>query len=103
VGAVVSVTAALILGLVIATGHSTVSGGLTDVIAIAAGAGYSLLLIATPPAIVVQTADNNVFLSWPLSAQGFALQSTTNLTDKNSWTTLTNLPVHSEFAEPGHR
>ena len=80
------------------TGQSTVPGGLTGVAAIAAGERYSLALVADTnqnmaPAIVLQASGNSLLLSWPLSAPGFALQSTTNLTDNNSWTTLTNLPV----------
>jgi hypothetical protein len=43
--------------------------------------------------LVIQASGNNIFLAWPLSAPGFALQSTRNLTDHNSWTTLTNSPV----------
>jgi hypothetical protein len=45
------------------------------------------------PAIVVQASGTNLLLSWPLSAPGYTLQSTTNLADNNSWTTLTNAPV----------
>jgi len=93
-----------------ATGESTVPAGLNGVVAIAAGgyrydtmpgdyaAGHSLALVAATnqnmaPAIVYQASGNNILLSWPLSAPGFSLQSTTNLTAHNSWTILTNLPV----------
>ena len=84
-------------------GQSTVPSGLNGVVAIAAGYNHSLALIATPPALVVQASGNNILLSWPLWAQGFAMQSTTKLADTNSWTTLTNLPVivgsHSQVTD----
>jgi hypothetical protein len=78
--------------------QSTVPGGLNGMVAIAAGGHRSLALVAATnqnmaPAIVIQASGNNILLSWPLSAPGFAVQSTTNLTDNNSWMTLTNLPV----------
>ena len=80
------------------SGQTRVPGGLDGVVAIAAGFTHSLALVAgtnqnIEPAIIAQASGDNILLSWPLSAQDFALPSTTNLTDKNSWTTLTNLPV----------
>ncbi len=80
------------------SGQVTVPGGLAGVVAIAAGYAHNLALVTSAnqnitPAIGFRTARNNFVLSWPLTAQGFALQSTTNLTDKNSWTTMTNLPI----------
>ena len=81
-------------GTVVAWGsNNEVPSGLTGVVAIAAGWRYKLALIADPPAIVVQASGNNILLSWPLSAPGFALQSTTNLTDENSWTPVLTAPV----------
>jgi alpha-tubulin suppressor-like RCC1 family protein len=81
-----------------AYGESTVPGGLTGVVEIAAAFSDNLALVArtnqtTTPAVVVQTGGNSLSLSWPLSAQGFALQSTTNLADPNAWITVTNLPI----------
>ena len=35
----------------------------------------------------------DLILSWPLSASDYALETTTNLADTNSWTTLTNVPA----------
>ena len=79
-------------------GESTVPAGLSNVIAIAAG-GYQSLALVRPspeePGISLETrlAGNNLILSWPSSSQNFALQATTNLTDPNSWVTLTNVPA----------
>jgi hypothetical protein len=64
----------------------TVPAGLTGVIDIAAGESHNLALVADAPALVVQASGENVLLSWPPWAQGFALQSTTNLVDDDSWT-----------------
>lgn len=47
----------------------------------------------TQPSLQVKASTTNLFLSWPLSAQDFNLQSSTNLTDTNAWTTLTNAPA----------
>ncbi len=44
------------------------------------------------PSLQVQSSSRNHLLSWPLSAQDFGLQSTTNLAESNSWTTITNVP-----------
>jgi Concanavalin A-like lectin/glucanases superfamily/Alpha/beta hydrolase family len=46
-----------------------------------------------PPSLQAQASGGNLALSWPLSAQNFSLQTTTNLGDPNSWVTLTNLPA----------
>lgn len=45
------------------------------------------------PSLQVQSSSRSLLLSWPISAQDFGLQSTTNLADTNSWTTLTNAPA----------
>jgi hypothetical protein len=47
--------------------------------------------ITTPPSLQAQMSGGNLMLSWPMSAQGFSLQTTTNLADSNSWVTLTNV------------
>ncbi len=49
--------------------------------------------ISLPPSLQPQMSGGNLMLSWPLSAQSFNLQTTTNLADPNSWTTLTNVPA----------
>jgi alpha-tubulin suppressor-like RCC1 family protein/pimeloyl-ACP methyl ester carboxylesterase len=45
------------------------------------------------PALQAQIFGNSFVLSWPASAQNFSLQTTTNLTDANSWATVTNVPA----------
>ena len=75
------------------SGESTVPDGLNAVVAIAASVNYNLALVASPPALTVRASGDNVLLSWPLSAQGFALQGTTNLMDVNSWTPVAAMPV----------
>lgn len=49
--------------------------------------------ISSPPSLQAQASGNNFVMAWPLSSQNFNLQTTTNLTDPNSWTTLTNVPM----------
>ncbi|MGO8838302.1 MAG: hypothetical protein ACLQAH_12120 [Limisphaerales bacterium] len=49
--------------------------------------------ISTPPSLQAQMSGGNSMLSWPMSAQNFSLQTTTNLADPNSWLTLTNVPA----------
>jgi pimeloyl-ACP methyl ester carboxylesterase len=46
-----------------------------------------------PPSLQAQMSGGNLILSWPLSASDYALETTTNLADTNSWTTLTNFPA----------
>ena len=47
----------------------------------------------TAPSLQAQLSGGNLMLSWPMSAQNFSLQTTTNLGDPNSWVTLTNVPA----------
>ena len=49
--------------------------------------------ISLPPSLHEQTSGNNCVLSWPLSAADYVLQTSTNLTDTNSWTAITNVPA----------
>ncbi len=49
--------------------------------------------IPTPPELRAKASGDNLVLSWPVSAQAFNLQITTNLSDPNSWVTLTNVPA----------
>jgi pimeloyl-ACP methyl ester carboxylesterase len=46
-----------------------------------------------PPSLQAQASNGNLALSWPLSAQNFSVQTTTNLADPNSWTTLPDVPA----------
>jgi hypothetical protein len=48
---------------------------------------------AALPALQAQVLSNKLIASWPLSAAGFTLQTSTNLTATNSWTTVTNVPA----------
>jgi hypothetical protein len=49
--------------------------------------------IPSPPSLQAQMSGGNLMLSWPMSAQNFSLQTTTNLANPNSWTTLPNVPA----------
>jgi hypothetical protein len=49
--------------------------------------------IAALPSLQAQASGSNLMLLWPMSAQNFSLQTTTNLADPNSWVTLTNIPA----------
>jgi hypothetical protein len=49
--------------------------------------------VSLPPSLQAQMSGSNLMLSWPMSAQNFNLQTTTNLADPNSWVTLTNVPA----------
>jgi pimeloyl-ACP methyl ester carboxylesterase len=49
--------------------------------------------ITTPPSLQAQMSGGNLMLSWPMSAQYFSLQTTTNLADPNSWMTLPDVPA----------
>jgi hypothetical protein len=49
--------------------------------------------ISLPPSLQAQMSSGNLMVSWPMSAQTFSLQTTTNLADPNSWTTLPNVPA----------
>jgi len=60
---------------------------------ISSGSRFYRLATIVAPALQTQLSGSNFILSWPMSAQNFSLQTTTNLADPNSWTTLTNVPV----------
>jgi hypothetical protein len=49
--------------------------------------------ISSPPLLQAQSSGNNCVLSWPLSAANYVLQTSTNLTDTNSWTAVPNVPA----------
>ena len=53
--------------------------------------------ISSPPSLQAQESDGMLVLLWPLSAQNFSLQTTTNLADPSSWTTQTNVPAVVNF------
>jgi pimeloyl-ACP methyl ester carboxylesterase len=45
------------------------------------------------PALQAQVFGSSFVLSWPVSAQNFSLQTTTNLVDPNSWTAVADTPA----------
>jgi hypothetical protein len=53
--------------------------------------------VSIPPFLHAQASGGSLLLSWPLSAQNFSLQTTTNLADPSSWTTQTNAPAVVNF------
>ena len=55
------------------------------------------LYVTLPPALQVQLAGTNSIVSWPLSANGYTLETTTNLANPNFWTALTNVPAAINF------
>jgi uncharacterized repeat protein (TIGR03803 family) len=60
---------------------------------ISSGSRFYRLAIITAPTLQEQVSGKNFILSWLPSAQNFSLQTTTNIADPNSWTTLTNVPA----------
>jgi formylglycine-generating enzyme required for sulfatase activity/pimeloyl-ACP methyl ester carboxylesterase len=53
--------------------------------------------VTLPPTLQAQLSGANFILSWPVSANGYVLETTTNLTAPDSWTTVTNVPVVVNF------
>jgi hypothetical protein len=49
--------------------------------------------ISSPPSLQAQMSGGNLMLSWPLSAADYVLQTSTNLTDTNSWTAVPIVPA----------
>ena len=60
---------------------------------ISSGSRFYRLAIIAAPALQAQVSGNNFILSWPASASGYVLETTTNLTATNSWTAVTNMPA----------
>jgi hypothetical protein len=60
---------------------------------ISSGSVFYRLAMVTAPTLQAQVSGNNIVVTWPSSAQNFSLQTTTNLSDPNSWSTLTNVPA----------
>jgi len=53
--------------------------------------------VTLPPSLQIQMVGANVVLTWPLSANGYVLQSVNQLTPLVSWATVTNVPVIVNF------
>ena len=49
------------------------------------------------PSLQARVSGGNIVVSWPTSIAGYTLQTTTNLTATNSWTTVTNVPAIVDF------
>ncbi|MCX6922726.1 MAG: hypothetical protein NT154_05860, partial [Verrucomicrobia bacterium] len=45
------------------------------------------------PSLQTDANGSVLSVSWPLSGQGFELQSTTSLSDSSSWAAVTNAPA----------
>ncbi len=54
--------------------------------------GFRFYSVA-PPALQAQNVGNVFKVSWPLSAEGYILETSSTLTGTNSWTTVTNIPA----------
>jgi len=63
--------------------HSGGSGG--------SGAVFSLFV---PPQLSISFSGTNAILIWPTNADGFALQSSTNLSDSTAWSAVSPTPVN---------
>ncbi len=64
------------------------TGGSSD-----AGTVFSLSLPVSAPQLTITPSGANVILTWPATAAGFTLQSTTNLGSLAFWTTNSPAPV----------
>ncbi len=60
---------------------------------ISGGSRFYRLAIIVPPTLQAQVSGSSFVLSWPVSAQTYSLQTTTNLADANSWMSVTNTPA----------
>jgi hypothetical protein len=55
--------------------------------------------VVVPPSLQAQAYGGNVVVTWPVSANGYALESSTSLTGTNAWVAVTNVPaiVNSQY------
>ena len=53
--------------------------------------------VSSSPMLQAQVSGGGAVLSWPLSAVNYVLETSTKLTDMNSWTTITNVPAIVSF------
>ena len=53
--------------------------------------------VAPAPSLSVEASGSGLKVSWPLAAQNFGLEFTTNLTATNSWTAATNVPAVADL------
>jgi hypothetical protein len=45
------------------------------------------------PSLQAQASGTNLVISWPVSANGYALETSASLTGTNSWAPATNVPA----------
>jgi len=50
-----------------------------------------------PPSLQAQASGSNLVVTWPVSADGYALETSTSLTGTNSWAPVTNVPAIVNF------
>ena len=81
-------TVELFLGIV---GGTSTNASLT--------AGAITFYGVVPPSLQVQASGSNLVVTWPVSADGYALETSTSLTGTNSWALVTNVPaiVYSQY------
>ncbi|MGD0263112.1 MAG: hypothetical protein ABSD29_25380 [Verrucomicrobiota bacterium] len=46
-----------------------------------------------PPSLQAQAFGTNLVVTWPVSANGYALETCASLAGTNSWTPVTNVPA----------
>jgi hypothetical protein len=46
-----------------------------------------------PPSLQAKAYGSDLVITWPVSANGYALETSTSLTGTNSWASVTNVPV----------
>jgi hypothetical protein len=50
-----------------------------------------------PPVLQVQAYGSDLVITWPIAADGYALETSTSLTGTNSWAPVTNVPAIVDF------
>ena len=50
-----------------------------------------------PPSLQAQLSGNNLVVTWPISKDGYALETSSSLTGTNSWAPVTNVPAIVDF------
>ena len=69
----------------------------TDTTATNSSARYYRAMIVSvsevPPILQAQVSGSKFILSWPVSATGYGLETSTNLADASSWTAVANVPA----------
>jgi hypothetical protein len=50
-----------------------------------------------PPSLQARLSGNNLIVTWPISEDGYALETSSSLTGTNSWAPVTNVPAIVDF------